>query len=152
MDTPIEHVKGVGDNLAPKLRAAGYDTQADLESATPIELLDVAGIGPTLAQRIAAAEQDTNFEGETLWYRFEIERGPWEAWKADIPAGVAIDDYLRQLIRADTDADTIDGDRMSLLQMRSMVMRGHKALADDDPETAREELNNIRSLVRDRLG
>jgi large subunit ribosomal protein L32e len=74
-ETPEEltEVSGVGEEKAEALRAAGFDTVADLERAGQSDLADVEGIGNALAARIKAdvgglevdEETETEVEDET---------------------------------------------------------------------------------------
>ncbi len=66
-ETPEEltEVSGVGEEKAEALRAAGFDTVADLERADQSNLADVEGIGNALAARIKADVGGLEVEEET---------------------------------------------------------------------------------------
>lgn len=51
-DGGLEDVGGVGPATAERLRAAGFETVADLRAASEADLVEVEGIGPGLAERI----------------------------------------------------------------------------------------------------
>jgi large subunit ribosomal protein L32e len=52
--TELTDISGVGDSKANALREAGYETVADIKSASQSDLSDVDGVGMALAARIKA--------------------------------------------------------------------------------------------------
>jgi len=150
MDIPVGSLKGVGEATEQALISAGYETQTDVAEASIADLLAVDKIGPSRAIQINEAEPRDGLKKEMIEYRFTIEKRKWEQFKSDKPESLSLEDYCRETLMADHVG--IDDDRMGLLQMRSMSMRAAQALADDDTETAREELNQIRKIISQRIG
>ncbi|WP_435078248.1 50S ribosomal protein L32e [Halococcus sp. AFM35] len=105
-ETPEEltEVSGVGEEKADALRAAGFETVADLERAEQSALADVEGIGNALAARIKADVGGLEVEEET---ETEVEEEAPEA-EPDVetelqPRGLTektpdLDDEERRLI------------------------------------------------------
>jgi len=58
----LEDISGVGASKADALRAAGYETVADVAAATQEELAEVEGVGKALAARIVADVGDVEVE------------------------------------------------------------------------------------------
>jgi large subunit ribosomal protein L32e len=61
----IEGIAGVGGSKAEALRAAGYESVADIQAASQADLAEAEGIGNALAARIKADVGDVEIEAET---------------------------------------------------------------------------------------
>ncbi|MEX0797766.1 MAG: helix-hairpin-helix domain-containing protein [Acidimicrobiia bacterium] len=46
----LESINGIGSTYADRLRAAGYNTAADLAGADPEQIAQIAGVGTTRAR------------------------------------------------------------------------------------------------------
>jgi len=115
-----------------------------------------------------AAESDTDTDAEerdesTITYQFECPADTWRPWTNTIPRSVPIAERLRTLIEQDLaghqqaqgmggDVDEDKDKDTALLATRIRIRATQAAAAlresdDTDPDTAREQLRDIRQLA-----
>jgi len=59
LDKSVGSIRGVGPELADRLRSAGYESIDDLDDADPGELMEVDGVGLRTLARLCKGEPET---------------------------------------------------------------------------------------------